>query len=900
MAIRSSLSKISRRKKVAIIAALILIVFYAISGFLIAPPIVKSIMISQIDEQIGREASIEQIRVNPFVLSATIRGFELKEPDGERFVGFEELYVNFQLSSIFRWAFTFKDIHLVAPDGQIKVLPDGSLNFSDIIAKLNQAEPASDESTSIPPVFIVRLQIEEGRINITDQSLPTPYEETFYPIQVNLENFTTIKESGSPYAFTAATGKGGKLTWEGDFSVSPLRSQGRFVLTGIQMRRLWDYIKDQVNFEITGGSIGLASRYLMEIRDDAIHVELMEGELKLDEFTLAEKGKDLTIISVPNTLVQGIEVDPSNRRVQVGKVHSTGARLVSWLDRKGFLYSEQVFVFSLDDLGKKGGYLFEMTKQAETEKEPWQITVNEVTIDDYGMEAEDRTLSKPFEIDLVPIKATLKNLSTQKDSKAEVLVGATLAKQTAIEVKGTIGINPISADLTVHGTGWDLRRYQPYLDSVAQLELVSGTANMDGRLQYNPPGGKGPELSYQADVEVDGFRAVDRLRSEDFAKLESLRVNGLVFDFKPNNLRVPEIIIRKPYANVTIWSDGKVNAVEIFSAQKDESGKEGQSLLDRIAQFLNTKIQEPVPIRIDSVKIENGSADFTDLLIAKFAANVRGLNGAVNGLSSKEEERADVLLESKVDQSAPVKISGKINPLSEEIFADVKVSFKNYDLTKTTPYAGKFLGYKIEEGRLSLDVKYKLSDQELVGQNEIVLYQLKLGERVESPDAIKAPVSLGVALLKDGDGNIQLNVPVEGNLEDPNFDYETVVADAMASVMKNIVSSPFAALGSLVGGGGEELSYVEFEFGSAELETDQMMKLEKLAEALKQRPSLQLEVKGTIDKKHDRLALAEADLMNQIKKDKQWEMRVAGKRVSGKAEDISLSDEDYRRLVKSL
>jgi outer membrane protein OmpA-like peptidoglycan-associated protein len=212
-----------------------------------------------------------------------------------------------------------------------------------------------------------------------------------------------------------------------------------------------------------------------------------------------------------------------------------------------------------------------------------------------------------------------------------------------------------------------------------------------------------------------------------------------------------------------------------------------------------------------------------------------------------------------VNKYSPVKISGQINPLSEEKYADLVMSFKNFDLTTTSPYSGKFAGYRIEKGKLSLNLKYKVSGDDFSGENEIVVEQLTLGERVESPDATELPVSLAVALLKDSNGNIELDVPVEGDLNDPHFDYGKVVSDAVSKIITNIVSSPFAALGSLVGGSGEELSHIEFEFGSATLRPEQIEKLDKLAKALQERPGLRLEITGRADKEDDRSVLTEIE-----------------------------------------
>jgi len=247
-----------------------------------------------------------------------------------------------------------------------------------------------------------------------------------------------------------------------------------------------------------------------------------------------------------------------------------------------------------------------------------------------------------------------------------------------------------------------------------------------------------------------------------------------------------------------------------------------------------------------------------------------------------------------------VKISGQINPLSAEKYADLTMSFKNFDLTSTSPYAGKFAGYTVEKGKLSLELKYKVSGNDFSGENKIVVKQLTLGERVDSPDATELPVSLAVALLKDPNGDIELDVPVRGDVDDPHFDFGKVVASTLENALTRVVSSPFTILGSLVGASDENLNNIEFEFGSATLAPEQMEKLDKLAEALSDRPALLLKIEGTADKKKDGKALTETELQAHLKREKRQQLRRAGEPVPADAEKISLSSADYRRYIETL
>ncbi|UCF01842.1 MAG: DUF748 domain-containing protein [Deltaproteobacteria bacterium] len=855
-------AKLSPLKKPFIIV-LVLICLYAIFGFLIGPMIIKSKIPAIVADQLGRRVTVEQIRMNPFALSLTVKGFKLEEPNGETFVGFEDLYVNFQLSSLFRLTFTFGEISIIAPEAQVKVLADGSLNFSDLLSKLTQSKSPQDQGGELPPVLIQRLNIEKGRFVFSDLSLPTPYEQTFSLVELSLSNFSTRKGIDSPYIFTASLGEDTTFSWKGDLSINPLRSKGRFVLNGIKPRDLWKYIQDLVYFEVTTGTLDVAGQYQAGVEGKNFHAQLIGGELQLNDFNLIEKGTDNQIVILPLLSVRGIDVDLAKKQIMVASVTSKDAHGNGWLDSGGTFGIEKIF--SLDALKAEFKTKLKTTDESAAPSHPWQLTVNEVMLENYGLDFEDRTVATPKRINLDSIKVDLKNLSNQKDSQAEISAALKLNQMGIVQVNGQASINPVSADLSLKVAQNPVKPMQPYVDAVAPVELASGTTNLEGRIQYQAFGKDGPKIRFEGGASVENLKTVDRRNSEVLYSLNSLAMKGLVLDLDPNSLSVSEVFLSQPDFKVAIWPDGKINVVTILSMKDDstkeaETGKKVETLLDKVVKYITLQIEGPVPITVDTIGIEEGAADFSDLFIKpNFAADVRNLRGRVTGLSSEPGTRADVLLEGEVNKYSSVRISGQINPLTKEKYADLALSFKNFDLTTTSPYAGKFAGYKIEKGKLSLNLKYKVSGDDFSGENEIVVEQLTLGERVESPDATELPVGLAVALLKDGNGNIELNVPVEGDISDPHFDYGKVVSDSMSKMITNIVSSPFAALGSLVGGSGEELSYVEFEFGSATLRPEQIEKLDNLAKALQERPGLGLEIKGRADTENDRSVLTDIE-----------------------------------------
>jgi hypothetical protein len=296
------------------------------------------------------------------------------------------------------------------------------------------------------------------------------------------------------------------------------------------------------------------------------------------------------------------------------------------------------------------------------------------------------------------------------------------------------------------------------------------------------------------------------------------------------------------------------------------------------------------------VKLVKAAATFRDLSIQpSVKTGVTDFSGTIKGLSSKQIKKADVDLSGRVDKAAPLKISGKINPLSEDAFTDLVITLGGMDLTPAGPYSGKYAGYGLSKGKLSLDLKYKISEKLLEAENLVSIDQLSFGAKVESPEATSLPVPLLVALLQDRKGLIEIDLPIRGDLSDPDFKYGKVVISTLFNLLGKIVASPFTLLGKLVpdGSGGDDLQFIAFQPGSASLMPDETAKLEALGNALNERAGLRLDIKGTADAVLDRAALRMRKLNEQLLAMRRQEFGSSGK-------EQELSAEDEQRLVAEL
>jgi hypothetical protein len=353
---------------------------------------------------------------------------------------------------------------------------------------------------------------------------------------------------------------------------------------------------------------------------------------------------------------------------------------------------------------------------------------------------------------------------------------------------------------------------------------------------------------------VKALSVADRDGGAPVASWKQVQLSNIALTLDPTSVTIEELGINQPTVHLVIDRDGTTNIKKLLPPAP---GTERQAASQPASA--HKKNGPPPSIAIKTVKVLKGTATFEDDSISPAVqAGLYDLTGTVKGLSSKQLARADVDLSGKIDKVAPLKIAGTINPLTDDTFTDLIIKFDNVDLTTATPYSGKYAGYPIRKGKLFLDLAYKISQKQLEAENKVAVDQLTFGEKTDSPDATSLPVPLAVALLKDRNGRIDIDLPIRGDLKDPDFKYGKAVWATLGNVLTKMVASPFSLIGKLVpgGGDGEELQHLTFEPGSTVIAPTELKKIDALMKGLEERPGLRLEITGIADATRDRQAVA--------------------------------------------
>ena len=314
-----------------------------------------------------------------------------------------------------------------------------------------------------------------------------------------------------------------------------------------------------------------------------------------------------------------------------------------------------------------------------------------------------------------------------------------------------------------------------------------------------------------------------------------------------------------------------------------------------------TPIAAPDPsipdIKIARITLQGGQINFSDEHIQpNYHATLTEVGGRLSDLNAAEMRSGDAELRGMWDKTEPVEIIGKVNPVAKDLFVDLNVRLKDVELSPMTPYAAKYVGYTIQKGKLAMDLKYLIVKRKLEAQNKIFFDQLTLGDRVESPEATKLPVKFAISLLKDRKGEIRLDIPVTGSLDDPKFSVFRIVLQVIGNLLAKAATSPFALLGALVGGG-EHLEYAEFDYGSAEVKGEALNKLNSMVKVLQDRPEIRLDIEGHVDMEKDREALKTLFFQRKLKAQKLKEITKQGQ-PPVPVDEIKIETNEYARYLK--
>ena len=620
-----------------------------------------------------------------------------------------------------------------------------------------------------------------------------------------------------------------------------------------------------------GSSQGLASVGAATVEAKAVQLALPAGApevngdglgASLSDVVLKSPADSSELLRLSRATLAGGMLRLRERSARAEELTLAGGRARGWLDREGRLS----WLSLLETTAAADAPTTPATAKASASTAnvadadgAWQLALGSTKLDDFAFEFEDRRESPPLALGLESMRARVAGFEAGSATPMNVEFDARLSSGGEIGARGAVRADNGAADLTLRIAALALAPVQPYLARFAALRLATGTASAEGRLRQGDVASSGASLVYEGSVSVDGLK-LDEVPSErTFLTWQSVASDDVVLTLGPDRLDIGELRIDRPDGRLIIAEDQTINLTDVLKPPAPapvDAAPKVKAEADTGDAFAAT---------VARVRVTRGVLEFADLsLRPQFGARMHDLNGVITGLTTDPSRSAAVQLDAQVDRYGSAKIRGQLSVLRPEQLTDIDMGFRNLELKSLSPYVAKFAGYRIAGGRLALDLRYKVRERKLQGENKIVLNQVELGEKVDSPGALDLPLDLAIAILKDANGVIDIGLPISGDLGDPKFDYGAVIGKAVAGMLGGIVTAPFRALGAAFGGGTRKLDTIEFEPGRDVLAPPEREKLQTIARALKDRPALKLVVAPTYDGTLDGPALKSLAVRSDI------------------------------------
>ena len=856
LAIRQKLQQWGWRQwTVAVLA--VLYVFYVALSYLYLPGKLKDMVQTDVAGLMGRDIHVQRIAFNPFTLALTVDRFAIDDRPDTPLAAWNKLYVNFDAwGSLFGWKIRFSDVQLDAPRIAVERRKH-DFNFSDILTRLAGEEPQAPKakSKSALALQIDDIRILDGRFVFDDISGATPAHSSMDNITVEVKKLylATGDERLNPISLRAVMPGGGQLSLAGKYRADPLKVDLHVLAGDVHLEALKDFVANLVPLQINNGRLTLQSDIDVEMGNE-LQVVLRNGQVIITDLALDDGTREPPLLRGRQLEFRDIEMNLVQRRARIGGITLDGLNSGQWLDSEGRLRIQPL-------LARQDKAAEPAPATADTEAPPWDFSIGRLTLRNTGIGFADNRDGLNATQRISGLTATIKDIRLDQGAQMPLELTANINDGGHLEVQGRMVAAPFSLDLRYKLQSLALTAVNPYVEHLSWLHLRQGSVSADGDLNIRD--GDPLPLTLGMNVSVDGLQALDSRSGTAVLQWKGLRLDQLRLDMAQRTAAIEKVTLDTPDVAVEINAGKQLNLSTLMRQEADPGTKAAP---DTAA---NTVANKPAPesawrVAVDHVRLLHGSARFRDASVKPvFKSGLYTMDFKLDGLTSAGGKPATFMLTSKVDKYAPFELKGSLAPLQQQPGVAFTSELRGLEMPALSPYTGTYIGNDLKSGRLALNLKYDVNQHRLKGNNNIVAKQLYLGEEVPSNQAVNLPVALGLALLRDADGVIDLDVGVSGDLDDPGFSVSGIVWKALKNIIVKAASSPFQLLASLVGSS-EDLGAITFDAGDSAVNADGRQRLSQLVKALVQRPNLAVTIHGSAGETDDNTPLQRQRVLAQI------------------------------------
>ncbi|WP_438969708.1 DUF748 domain-containing protein [Methylophaga sp.] len=857
-----------------LIGLISIVILYTLLGFFFVPWIAEKQLVTTLKERLDVQASVEEITFNPFTFQLNVNSLELADGNQEPLGSWDTLYINLQPAQLVKRDLTFEKISIQSPKWHFRRYSESENTLTRLANNWNQtAEKEASETTKVQedegdntPFLTVRINdfdYTSGELHYRDDVPAENFKTVLSPINIHLTDFSTQPGQSATNELVINLEKDAELTLDGNVILSPLHLDGRMRLKNFSLQTPYRYLSAALPFELNNGRLDLNLAYNVDVKQGDADIDLSEISLQLADLSIQKPGEDADLLDGNQVKITNGQFAYPENQLKLDKVLLDGFDVSAIQNKQGELNWVQMFA----DQNSES----EAPSQND-DATPFLIDIADITIANTRVNLNDQLPEKPVNLSL-EVSANMQNFSLEADNRMPFSSSISLASGGDIDVQGNMQLFPEFALQSEWGIEQlSLLPVQPYLNQYAFIELIKGNVDSNATIKVDQQ----DPFAFNGDLALNTTQLDNQKLDEKLLSVDKLTLNTIDFSLAKRSLAISEVIVEQLYSRVLVTKGGETNVSLLMKPLPENNEPEPETE--------QSSASPGFAISVGRVAFNDASSQFTDQnLPIVFNANMHKLNGEVSGFSTASKQPVDLDLEGQVDEFGLVEINGSLNPLNVSQQTKVNLAFSNLDLPDMSPYTIKFAGREIAEGRGDIELTYEIVEGELDATNSVVISDIRLGERIESPDAMDLPLDLAIALLKNSDGVIDLSIPVSGNVNDPQFDMSSVIRGAIANVLGNIVTAPFRLLANLIGGSDDVIDNIRFRPGRSDLSPPEQEKLLKLIEALQQRPQLALQIPAPFAPSADVESLRQNNvedridyLLTQTESDQQLVLRKQG------------------------
>jgi uncharacterized protein involved in outer membrane biogenesis len=817
---------------------------------------------------------------------ARVDGLALARRDASSLAGANRIAVALDRVDLFGRDIRVASLAVDAAAVDLKRLSDGALELAQPLfesapvsagRREGQKPPGATTTPEKPwSVTVAKTTVTQGKVALVDET--STFRSTLVDVAVSATNLSTKKGQKAHVALSFVSDDR-IATFKGEADVEPLvpAATGTFELTKFALDLLFPFYKEVLAVDVQKGSLDLAGHFAL-VSDG--NVKISEGVATIRDLTLAYPGNRQPFWLYPNLAAGGIEFDLRDRSVKIADLESHGASMKIARERDGGISVARLMKTT------------ERTGTAARDERTWTLAFGKFVVDRASIDLEDRVPEPAVKLAIRDLAFTTVSYSNARGAKSTTTVRARVGDRGRLLWSGALATNPVSFSGQLDVSGLDLVTVRPYIESHANVSLTAGALAAKGAVAVDVPESAPVKAGWKGDVVVTDFAALDKPTASDLLRWKRLALDSVDVATGPFRLSVGRVGAEDYFARAIVYSDGTLNLTRLLTPGKEpEPAPDAKPAPAPAAPGE----REALPVTIGKIELARGNVNFSDFFVRpNYSANLTDVTGTVTTMSA--DQAGDIAISAQVERTAPVEVSGRIHPFAKDLALDIRAKARDVDLPPLTPYSAKYAGYGIEKGKLTFDVHYRVENRKLAAENRLVLDQLTFNpQHIDSPTATKLPVLLAVALLKDTNGVIDIQLPIAGSLDDPKFSVGGLIIQVIINLLEKAVTAPFALLGAAFGHG-EELSTIPFAPGSAVPDAEAQKRLEALSKALADRPALKLDIGGRADSGADREALRHASVESAMKREKMKSLAAAGS-APASVEQVTVGAEERVRWL---